>query len=50
MYKEILEDEQFNNAIIVKDFNVPSLINACRIFISHHSTMTLEAIIRKNRS
>lgn len=47
MYKEILEEEQFNNAIIVKDFDVPSLINACRIFISHHSTMALEAIIRK---
>ncbi len=47
-YKEILKEIKCANIRVVKGFeDVPSLINACTIFISHYSTMALEALIAR---
>jgi predicted glycosyltransferase len=44
-YKKILRGIKCDNALVVKDFDVPSLVNACTLFLSHYSTMAMEALI-----
>ncbi len=44
-YQVILNSINYENAIIVKDFDVSSLLTSCSIFLSNFSTMAMEALI-----
>lgn len=45
VYEEILKQINCENVMVVKDFDIPSLLNASSLFLSHYSTMAMEALI-----